>query len=241
MQPSYPSNMILVDHNGIPVNWQGGFPNPMDYHVVAPLPPADMVIMQEEVIPIAGPAKEMGNVIKDVVEKIAKPKAVAKVKISKESKRAETNPDLQCLFDCMVSMCAWLNELRTQSHLIHLNYTGSNFIPIHEFLKDQYEAHQEQFDHLGELLRSMGEKMPMCSMGLQEAICGCFENCTSYSGVDMLMSYVKNLEEMGMKAKDLEQLASCNRAIDVQDYACQLVGDAFKASWFIKASCGCDC
>ncbi len=240
MQPSYPSNMILVDHNGIPVNpWPGGF-MPMDYQIPAPLPSADMVIVQEEVIPIAGQAKDMGNTIKNVVEKIAKPKAIAKPKIDKELKSSETNPDLQCLFDCMVSMCAWLNELRTQSHLIHLNYTGSNFISIHKFLKDQYEDHQEQFDAVGELLRSMGGKLPMCSVGLQESICGCFENCTSYSGVDMLMSYVKNLEAMGMRAKDLEQLAGCNRAIDVQNYAAELVGAAFKASWFIKASCGCE-
>ena len=235
----------LVDHMGFPI---ANFPPQENTQVFSPAP-GEMVIMHEQMIPIAqghpgqmeapGPIEKITESLmqsaRSTGKSSTKPKAI-KVKSQPELK----DPNLECLFDCMVSMCAWLSELRTQAHLIHFNYTGSNFIPIHEFLKDRYEEHQDQFDQVGELLRSMGGMLPMCSMGLNEAICGCeFENCTSYNGSDMLMSYIKNVEKMGMMAKDLEQLAGCTRAIDVQNYAAELVGMAFKATWFIKASIGC--
>jgi DNA-binding ferritin-like protein len=234
----------IVDHMGFPFA-----PEPHAQTQVFSPAPGEMVIMQEQVIPIAPGmsmpmpeaqpveklAESLVQTAKNAAKNVSKPKSM-KIKVKSE----EADPNLQCLFDCMVSMCSWLSELRTQAHLVHFNYTGSNFISIHEFLKDRYEEHQEQFDMVGELLRSMGGMLPMCSEGLRESACGCdFEHCTSYNGVDMLMSYVKNLEAMGMKAKELEQLAGCTRAIDVQDYATQLVGAAFKASWFIKASIGC--
>jgi DNA-binding ferritin-like protein len=234
----------LVDHMGYPIA-----PAPQGHTEVFSPAPGEMVIMHEQMIPIGQEysgqmtmpkpiekiAEALTQGVKAPIKGMVKPKSV-KAKMKPEG----TDPNLECLFDCMISMCAWLSELRTQAHLIHFNYSGSNFIPIHEFLKDRYEEHQEQFDAVGELLRSMGGMLPMCSEGLKEAICGCeFENCSSYNGVDMLMSYVKNVEAMGMMAKDLEQLAGCTRAIDVQDYATQLVGAAFKASWFIKASIGC--
>jgi len=59
---------------------------------------------------------------------------------------------------------------------------------------------------------------------------------TSYKGTDMLGVYYKNLEELGMKAKKLEAVAQKVHAIDIQNYMADLVGQAFKGAWFVKAT-----
>lgn len=154
-----------------------------------------------------------------------KPKAPAKSK----------NGDVGAFIQQLISLSAYVKELETQSHLIHLNYEGSNFIGVHGFLKDQYEAHVEQFDALGEFIRSMDYLMPMCGCGLADASPG-IQKVTSYKGSEMLAVYYKNLEELGMKSKKLEPIAQKVGAIDIANYLADLVGQAFKAAWFIKAT-----
>ena len=161
-----------------------------------------------------------------VPEPQAKPKGPAKSK---------ANGDVGAFIQQCISLCAYLKELETQSHLIHLNYEGSNFLGVHAFLKEQYEAHLGQFDTLAEFIRSMDYMMPMCGCGLKDAA-PVMHAVTSYKGADMLGVYYKNLEELGMKAKKLEALAEKVHAIDIQNYMADLVGQAFKAAWQIKAT-----
>jgi DNA-binding ferritin-like protein len=155
-----------------------------------------------------------------------KPKAPAKSK---------AGGDVGAFIQQCISLCAYLKELETQSHLIHLNYEGGNFLGVHAFLKDQYEAHLEQFDTLAEFVRSMDYLMPMCGCGLKDAAPP-MQAVTSYKGTEMLGVYYKNLEELGMKAKKLEPVAAKVGAIDIQNYMADLVGQAFKAAWQIKAT-----
>lgn len=143
--------------------------------------------------------------------------------------------DVGAFIQQCISLSSYLKELETQSHLIHLNYEGSNFLGVHAFLKDQYEAHVEQFDTLGEFIRSMDYLMPMCGCGLADASPG-IQKVTSYKGTEMLAVYYKNLEELGMKCKKLEPIAAKIGAIDIQNYMADLTGQAFKAAWFIKAT-----
>jgi DNA-binding ferritin-like protein len=154
-----------------------------------------------------------------------KPKAPGKSK----------NGDVGAFIQQCISLASYLKELETQSHLIHLNYEGSNFLGVHGFLKDQYEAHLEQFDTLSEFIRSMDYLLPMCARGLADAGPG-IQHVTSYKGTDMLAVYYKNLEELGMKCKKLEPIAQKVGAIDIANYLADLVGQAFKAAWFIKAT-----
>ncbi len=95
--------------------------------------------------------------------------------------------DIASFIQECISLCAQLTELRTQAHLIHLNYEAPNFFGVHKFLKKQYEAHQEQFDNLGEFIRSMDYLMPMCSKGLADS-CPAFKDVTSYKANDMLVT-----------------------------------------------------
>jgi DNA-binding ferritin-like protein len=155
-----------------------------------------------------------------------KPKAPAKSK---------AGGDVGAFIQQCIALCAYLKELETQSHLIHLNYEGSNFLGVHAFLKDQYEAHLEQFDTLAEFVRSMDYLMPMCGCGLKD-LAPPMQAVKSYKGTDMLGVYYKNLEELGMKAKKLEPIAQKIGAIDIQNYMADLVGQAFKAAWFVKAT-----
>jgi DNA-binding ferritin-like protein len=106
---------------------------------------------------------------------------------------------------------------------------------VHAFLKEQYQTHLEQFDTLAEFIRSMDFYVPMCSKGLTDAGPG-IQHVSSYKGVDMLGVYYKNLEELGMKAKKLEAVAEKVHAIDIQNYMADLVGQAFKAAWFVKST-----
>ena len=161
-----------------------------------------------------------------VPEPQAKPKGPAKSK---------ANGDIGAFIQQCISLCSYLKELETQSHLIHLNYEGSNFLGVHAFLKEQYEAHLEQFDTVAEFIRSMDYMMPMCGSGLRDSA-PVMQSVTSYKGTDMLGVYYKNLEELGMKAKKLEALAEKVHAIDIQNYMADLVGQAFKAAWQIKAT-----
>jgi len=161
----------------------------------------------------------------------AAPKAQEKPKSPAKSKATDVGGFIQ---QC-ISLCAYIDQLRTQSHLIHLNYEGGNFLGVHSFLKEQYQAHQEQFDKLGEFIRSMDYLMPMCARGLADASPG-IQHVTSYKGTEMLAVYYKNLEEFGMKTKKLEPLAAKVGAIDIQNYMAELCGEAFKAAWMIKAT-----
>lgn len=157
----------------------------------------------------------------------AKPKGPAKSKTSRE--------DVGAFIQDMIAMCAYVKELETQSHLIHLNYESSNFLAVHKFLKEQYETHLEQFDALAEFIRSMDYLLPMCGCGLKDALPE-FNSVTSYDPKGMLGTYYKNLEELANKAKKLEGVAQKISAIDIANYMADLVGQCFKSSWFIKAT-----
>lgn len=134
----------------------------------------------------------------------------------------------------LVMLASLLKELQTQSHLIHLNYEGDNFLEIHGFLKERYEEHLEQFDTVAEEVRSLDHFMPMCACGLKEAMPP-FQNVESYDGRSMLLAYYVNIESSGYLAKEIEQVAAAVGAPDVQNTMAELVGSAFKTSWMLKS------
>ena len=171
------------------------------------------------------PQQAQPPVYQEVPQPQNKPKAPGKSK----------NGDVGAFIQQCISLASYIKELQTQAHLIHLNYEGSNFLGVHGFLKDQYQAHEDQFDKLGEFIRSMDYLLPQCAEGLASAGPG-IRHVTSYKGADMLATYYKNLEELGMKTKKLEPIAAKVGAIDIQNYMAELCGEAFKAAWMIKAS-----
>jgi len=148
-----------------------------------------------------------------------------------EEKRAT----VEDLVSSLVALSSYIHQLYTQAHLIHLNIETPIFLSVHEFLKDQYDAHVEQFDATAEFVRTLDNFMPMCQRGLLTAHKG-FKHVKSYEAKDMLMTYLKNLEDLGMRAKDLNAMAREVEAPDVENYMADLVGACFKAAWFLKAT-----
>lgn len=135
----------------------------------------------------------------------------------------------------LIQCAAFVKELETQSHLIHLNYEGANFLAVHAFLKDRYEAHLQQFDTLAELVRGMDFLLPLCGCSLREQACG-FQPIEQQDGQHQLLTYLGNLERLKAMATLLEQAAGECCAVDVQDYAAELVADCRKNAWFVKAT-----
>ena len=136
----------------------------------------------------------------------------------------------------LVLLAAFAKELQTQSHLIHFNYEGSNFLAVHQFLKDQYELHTEQFDTLGELVRTLNYWMPMCSKGLKESLGPCFKHCDCYEGNAMLSTYYRNLESFSSMVKMVEPDAQETQHYDIANYLGELIGQIWKTCWMVKAT-----
>ena len=147
----------------------------------------------------------------------------------------ETRVTLQDLLLQLVALSSHLHQIYTQAHLIHLNVEGPLFLPIHEFLKEQYDAHVMQFDQVAEFVRTMDTLLPMCEKGLLSAYKG-FKHVKSYDMREMLMTYLGNLEKVGMQAKEIGEMAREVQAPDVENYMAELVGAMFKASWMIKST-----
>lgn len=162
----------------------------------------------------------------------AQPAGMMIIEELEEVKPVATADDL---INQLVAMGSYLNQLYLQSHLIHLNIEGPLFLPVHEFLKEQYEAHIAQFDAVAEFIRSMDYLMPMCARGLASAYKG-FKHVKSYDARESLTVYAKNLEAAGMMAKDLGTMAKEVQAPDIENYMAELVGMMFKSAWFLKAT-----
>lgn len=134
----------------------------------------------------------------------------------------------------LIKVCSNLDHLRIQSHLIHLNYEAANFLSVHKFLKKQYEAHAEQFDRVGEYVRSMDYLLPMCEKGLKSASKE-IEHVDSYEPGQMLKTYYRNLEAFAMDLKKIRKQAETIDAPDVENYIAELIGELFLAAWKIKS------
>ena len=135
----------------------------------------------------------------------------------------------------MIKLASNAFQLQGQSHLIHMNYEGENFLAMHKFLKKEYERHQEEFDKLGEYVRSLDFLMPMCMKGLLGA-CKTMKHVDSYKGNQQLMTYLRNLEEFGFQCKGGVAIARKQNAPDIENYLAEVVGDSFTSAWMIKAS-----
>jgi len=135
----------------------------------------------------------------------------------------------------MVSFSSYLYQLNTQAHLLHLNVECSNFLAVHEFLKEQYEQHIADFDIVAELVRSMDYLMPMCQCGLMDAYKK-FPAVKTYDARESLTLYTKNLEAGAMMAKDLVDAARETGAPDVENQAADICGRMFKGAWMMKAT-----
>lgn len=154
--------------------------------------------------------------------------------VSNEPQPQSKREPIARLANELISLTSQAAHLMIQSHLIHLNFEGPEFLAVHKFTKKQYEKHQEELDALGELVRSLDFLLPMCEKGLLAANKK-LEHIKAYEGPAMLITYYKNLEAYGMDAKRVGEVAKKIKAPDVENYCAELVGEAFKSAWMIKS------
>lgn len=135
----------------------------------------------------------------------------------------------------MVSFASYIYQLNTQAHLLHLNVECSNFLAVHKFLKKQYEEHIADFDIISEIVRSMDYLMPSCQCGLMDAYKK-FPAVKNYDAREGLTTYTKNLENGGMMAKDLVEMAREVGCPDCENELAAVCGRLFKGAWKLKAT-----
>lgn len=148
-------------------------------------------------------------------------------------KEPEQQPLTGGLEVSLVLLAAFLDALRLQAHLLHLNYRGSNFLSVHKFLKKQYEAHTEQFDLVAEHVMATGHRMPSTVRGLREALPQ-FEEVSGEDWADGLQVYRGNLLLLAQMATTIAR-RDCDCAIDVENTMAELVAAANQAAWFLDA------
>ena len=135
----------------------------------------------------------------------------------------------------MVELASYLYHLNTQANLLSLNLESPNSLSMSEFLKEQYKRHLCDFNLMAEKVRSMDYLLPMCEKGLMGAYKN-FKNVKSYDSRDSLVTYVRNLEDCGFKAKDLYDTAREVGAPDVEASLAEITGNLFGAAGKIKAT-----
>ena len=155
--------------------------------------------------------------------------------VSQDPQPKGKKEDLGPLVQSMLQVLSCIQQLQVQAHLVHFNYEAPNFLSIHKQLKKQYEQHLDQFDHVGEQIRSLDYMTTMCAKGLANCYKK-FNHCESYTPNEMLLTYIGNLEDAGMLAKKMGDVAKKYKAPDVEHYAAELVGEFFKGAWLFKAT-----
>ena len=135
----------------------------------------------------------------------------------------------------MVELASYLYQLNIQANLLSLNLEGSNSLGMSEYLEDQYKRHLCDFNSMAEKVRSMDYLLPMCEKGLMAAFKN-FKNVKSYDARESLVTYVRNLEDCGFKAKDLYDTAREVGAPDVEMAMASIIGNLFGTAGKIKAT-----
>lgn len=133
----------------------------------------------------------------------------------------------------LLRLAGHAKAMELMAHLVHLNFEGREFLEVHAFLKERYGAHLEQFDVLTEFVRTLDFLVPVglnCSMSQLP-----YQLSDGASSELLLLQYLRNSEAFGMGAKELVKLAREADAPDIENYGAELVADAYKTAWFIKA------
>ena len=146
----------------------------------------------------------------------------------------ESGPDVTGMPQQLIALSSLVKELGTQAHLIHVNAECPEFFGVHKFLKKEYKRHQHQFDEIAETVRTLDTFMPMCRLGLQNAL-PCFHDIKSYEARQMLLTYMANLEDCGALVKQIWAMAHETKAVDIAALMEKICHDSYKAAWQIKA------
>lgn len=134
----------------------------------------------------------------------------------------------------LLELASFTTHLQLQSHLLHLNYRGANFLSVHEFLKEQYQRHQAEFDVIGELIRAAGSAMPNTAQALL-TLSPTFIHADSNDPAAICGSYIENLSNQAALAADIHNHPGCRCAIEIPNAMAGIADSAKKAAWLLDS------
>ena len=122
-----------------------------------------------------------------------------------------------------------------RSHVAHANVTGRNFRSDHKLLGGIYERRQEQIDKIGEILRTMGEFMPV---DLFEVVTTSkLPNDAIEGSADELLEQVQtDLEILLDDYKELIGTAADEGYDEISNYAQDQALDIEKSLWMLRST-----
>lgn len=127
-----------------------------------------------------------------------------------------------------------LAVLNIKLHNLHWNVVGTNFLQLHEFTEEQYDAAFAKFDDVAELIKQQG-KSPLVKMAdylanatIKELDSKAFSASEVLDVVDKdlktLLSLVEEIRELADKEDDYQTVSM------MEDHA----GEYKKTLWFIR-------
>ena len=122
-----------------------------------------------------------------------------------------------------------------RSHMAHINIVGRNFQSDHALLGGIYEDLQDQIDHIGELLRSIGEFAPCCiaDVTLDSHI---DDDMVEGTADDMLASVRDNLDHLRGCYEELMVIANAEGHEPIGNYAQDRVLALAKHIWMLDST-----
>ena len=122
-----------------------------------------------------------------------------------------------------------------RSHTAHINITGRNFRSDHKLLQGVYERRQAQIDILGELLRTIGEFMPISIAEI--LMCSTIEDTDMAGTADDLLTLVcDDLEVLKDCYEELMTIADEEGHKEIANYAQDQILDIAKSIWMLTST-----
>lgn len=122
-----------------------------------------------------------------------------------------------------------------RSHVAHVNIQGRNFRSDHKLLQGVYERRQAQIDQIAELLRTVGEFMPV---SLGEVIAGSsIADMDCQGTADELLGDVRmDLEQLKGSYEELDRISGEEGHSEIQNYAQEQILDLAKSIWLLDST-----
>lgn len=122
-----------------------------------------------------------------------------------------------------------------RSHAAHVNIMGRNFASDHELLGGIYESLQAEIDTIGELLRSLGEFMPM---SIADILDGSHIEDAPVEGSadDLLITVRDDLEHLKGCYEELIAIAEDDGHKEIANYAQDRVLAIAKQLWMLNST-----
>lgn len=118
-----------------------------------------------------------------------------------------------------------------KAHSSHVNITGRNFVSDHKLLGDIYEDLQDQIDTIGEILRTLKEKMPFSLYNvMNDSIVG-----EDINSDNLLLEVYNSLEALITENKELIDIATQEELHHIANYAQDRVLKLEKFCWMLRS------